>query len=126
MEVRDFALSILEATTLEGKLRPAPRALTDREPGLPQRLERPARPPGLEIVPSSRARVPSIEGMADPAQRGRILHALANHELQAAELFAWALLAFPEAPRELRRGLLRILGDEQRHTRMYAARAEDL
>jgi IS4 transposase len=27
--------------------------------------------------------------MRDPAQRARILHALANHELQAAELFAW-------------------------------------
>ena len=63
--------------------------------------------------------------MPDPAQRPRILHALANHELQAAELFAWALLAFPEAPPELRRGLLRILIDEQRHTRMYIARVED-
>jgi uncharacterized ferritin-like protein (DUF455 family) len=63
--------------------------------------------------------------MADPAQRPRILHALANHELQAAELFAWALLAFPQAPSDFRRGLLRILDDEQRHTRMYIARVED-
>ena len=36
--------------------------------------------------------------MRDPAQRARILHALANHELQAIELFAWALLdQLPEA-----------------------------
>jgi len=30
-------------------------------------------------------------------QRALILHALANHELQAIELFAWALLAFTDA-----------------------------
>jgi uncharacterized ferritin-like protein (DUF455 family) len=47
---------------------------------------------------------------------------LANHELQAAELFAWALLAFPQAPKEFRQGLWEILQDEQRHTRMYLAR----
>ena len=40
-------------------------------------------------------------------------------------MFAWALLAFPEAPLDFRRGLLRILDDEQRHTRMYIARVED-
>lgn len=64
--------------------------------------------------------------MAQTAHRARIVHAFANHELQAAELFAWALLAFPDAPAEFRRGLLDILDDEQRHTRMYAARVEAL
>jgi uncharacterized ferritin-like protein (DUF455 family) len=63
--------------------------------------------------------------MPDPAQRRRILHGLANHELQAAELFAWALLAFPDTPPGFRRGLAHILQDEQRHTRMYIARLED-
>ena len=66
--------------------------------------------------------MPPLEGMADPRQRPRILHALANHELQAVELFAWALLAFPDAPREFRAGLLSLIGDEQRHTRAYAER----
>jgi uncharacterized ferritin-like protein (DUF455 family) len=60
--------------------------------------------------------------MHDPAQRARILHALANHELQAAELFAWALLAFPETPDAFRRGLVAILRDEQLHCALYLRR----
>jgi uncharacterized ferritin-like protein (DUF455 family) len=60
--------------------------------------------------------------MKDAAQRARILHALANHELQAIELFAWALLAFPDTPAAFRRGCLAILADEQRHFRLYEER----
>ena len=60
--------------------------------------------------------------MSDPHQRARILHALANHELQAVELFAWAALAFPDAPDELLRGLMAILVEEQRHTTLYLER----
>jgi uncharacterized ferritin-like protein (DUF455 family) len=60
--------------------------------------------------------------MRDPAQRARIIHALANHELQAIELFAWALLAFPAAPIAFRRGLVAILADEQRHLALYCER----
>ncbi len=123
MEARDFALTVVSTADLGVKLAPAPVGLTDAEPGPPLRIARPGRPPGLEF--ERRIDVPPIEGMPDPAQRPRILHALANHEMQAAELFAWALLAFPEAPREFRRGLLKILDDEQRHTRMYIARLED-
>ena len=40
----------------------------------------------------------------------------------AQEDFAWAVLAFPEAPRAFRQGLLNIIGDEQRHCRMYLDR----
>src|SRR6478609_10306896 len=98
MEVRDFALTVVSTGDLGIKLAPAPAWLTDEEPGPPLRIARPGRPPGLEF--ERRIEVPPIEGMPDPAQRPRILHALANHELQAAELFAWALLAFPDTPRD--------------------------
>jgi uncharacterized ferritin-like protein (DUF455 family) len=60
--------------------------------------------------------------MKDKSQRARILHALANHELQAIELFAWALLAYPDAPLAFRRGLIAILADEQRHLALYMQR----
>jgi len=127
MEMRDLARTVVHSRSLTGKLAPPDgglEGLTDRSPGPAARASAPGRPPGLEIVPGARARVPSLEGMADPAQRVRILHGLANHELQAAELFAWALLAFADAPPAFRRGLARILLDEQRHTRMYLARLE--
>ncbi|MCB0215078.1 MAG: DUF455 family protein [Caldilineae bacterium] len=127
MEVRAFAEQVVLGRTLEAKLAPAPRDLVDRDPR-PRRLPvLPNRPAQLRIVPARVApRTPSIEGMTDPAQRARILHAMANHELQAAELYAWALLAFPEAPPAFRQDLLTILGDEQRHTRMYVSRCAAL
>ena len=123
-ELRGVALTILQTPELEAKLSPPPSDLTDHQPGPALRLAHPVRPADLQIVSARQTKVPSTSGMPDPSQRVRILHALANHELQAVELFAWALLAFPEAPEEFRHGLLRILRDEQRHTRMYKARVE--
>ena len=61
-------------------------------------------------------------GFSDKSQRARILHALANHELQATELFAWAVLAFPETPVAFRRGLIQILAEEQKHLNLYRER----
>lgn len=124
MELSELARRVLLSTDLGEKLRPAARALTDDAHTPAVRHSGPGRPANLPIRPARAVKVPSVEGFADPAQRVRILHALANHELQAAELFAWALLAFPEAPAEFRHGLGKILDDEQRHTRMYAARVE--
>lgn len=124
MEIRDFALAVLLSEDLAVKLTPAAGTLTDDAPGAAFRAAGPGRPPNLRMVSGRRAKAPGIAGMADPAQRPRILHALASHELQAAELFAWSLLAFPGAPPAFRRGLLAILYDEQRHTRMYVARLE--
>jgi uncharacterized ferritin-like protein (DUF455 family) len=125
MELRDFALAVVESEDLEVKLGPPREKLTDERPGAALWVEAPGRPLNLRFQVRARPKVPGIEGMGDPAQRPRILHALANHELQAAELFAWALLAFPDAPAEFRRGLAAILQDEQRHTRMYRARLQE-
>ena len=113
MELRDYAGAILEATELEARL------LTDADAGPPRRLSAPGRSDRLKIRPAREVKVPGREGMADPAQRVRILHAFANHELQAVELFAWAILAFPESPGAFRRGLVRILAEEQDHLRLY-------
>jgi uncharacterized ferritin-like protein (DUF455 family) len=123
VEIRDFALTILTSEDLVIKLEPPRGELTDDSPRVIEVPESPARGERLRFAPVD---VPSIEGFHDPRQRRRIVHALANHELQAAELFALALLRFPGSPPEFRRGLLRVLVDEQRHTRMYLARLADL
>jgi len=119
---RDYALAIVTSPTLAAKLVPPPADLVLADAGPPLRLAAPGRPPELAIASSREARVPPLAGMHDPAQRARILHSLANHELQAIELFAWALLAFPDAPAPYRQGLLAILADEQRHFALYADR----
>ncbi len=117
--MRAFAERIVLGDTLADKLAVPP---DHDEPGAALRLAQPGRPPELAIRPGREARVPPIAGMPDPAQRARILHALANHELQAIELFAWALLAYPDAPAAFRRGLVQILVEEQRHMQLYIAR----
>lgn len=48
-----------------------------------------------------------------------MVHRFVHHELQAAELFAWALLAFPQTPREFKTGLMRLCGEELLHMRLY-------
>ena len=126
MNVRDFAERIVRSDHLDDKLLSASSELEDSVPGSAIRIAIPGRPARLSIRPVTDVKVPRLAGMVDPSQRARILHAMANHELQAVELFAWALLAFPDAPADFRRGLLKILGDEQRHTRMYIARIEAL
>src|ERR1700712_389018 len=110
MTARAFAEQIVTSTTLAGKLAPPPE-LGDAafEPAGPAlRIAAPGRPANLPIVPGRQTRVPPLAGMPDPSQRARILHALANHELQAIELFAWAVLAYPQAPAAFRRGLIAI------------------
>jgi uncharacterized ferritin-like protein (DUF455 family) len=119
---RAYAEQLVRGTTLEAKLAPPPPDLELADALPPLRLAAPGRPANLGIVPVKRGIVPPVAGMHDPAQRARILHALANHELQAIELFAWAVLAFPDAPLLFRRGLLAILADEQRHFGLYAER----
>lgn len=122
MQLRQYAESIVFATELAGKLRPPPEGIVDDQPGEAVRIAAPGRPADLAIADARAVKVPPVTGMQDVSQRRRILHALANHELQAAELFAWMLLAFPDEPVSFRRGLLQILVEEQEHCQLYIDR----
>lgn len=122
LTLRDYARRVVLGETLADKLAPPPDGLPLADAEAPLWLAAPGRPAELAIVPGRAGRVPPLAGMRDRGQRARILHALANHELQAIELFAWALLAFPAAPEPFRRGLVAILADEQRHLGLYLER----
>lgn len=127
MELREFAQAVLLATDLDLKLAPPSTPLTDHNPGPPIRPEQPGRPDDLQIADRRKApAMPKPGAFHDPVRRAVAHHVMANHELQAAEVMAMVLLAFPEAPGAFRLGLTQILRDEQRHTRMHARRAEEL
>ena len=119
--LRAFCLRLLETGELEAKLEPPPPWLDDRRPGPAVHVERPARAPGLELV-SAAGRLPRPTELGDPRARATCLARFAHHELQTVELFAWALLRWPELPPSVRRAWLGVLRDEQRHCRLYLAR----
>jgi uncharacterized ferritin-like protein (DUF455 family) len=102
---------------MDAKLSPSPVPEMWESPmASARRLEAPGRPSELRVV----SKAGKTRGLAAPSGRARALHTFFHHELQAAELMAWAVLAFPETPREFRAGLVRIALDEIRHMRMYA------
>jgi uncharacterized ferritin-like protein (DUF455 family) len=114
--VERWAWDYVLADSLNAKLSPppVPEAWEERAPV--RRLDTPGRPPELRLV----SKAGKTRGLAAASGRARALHTFFHHELQAAELMAWAVLAFTETPREFRGGLLRIALDEVRHMHLYA------
>ena len=127
MELRAFAERVLLSESLDAKLERVRGEFTDEAPGAALRLQEPVRPAELAFAARrSGPAMPHPETFVDPRRRAVAHHIMANHELQALEVMAWMLLAFPEAPREFRLGLAKIMLDEQRHTRMHVERAAAL
>jgi uncharacterized ferritin-like protein (DUF455 family) len=120
--VERWAWDYVTGTDLSKKLAPPEVPEGWEERPSPRRIAAPGRPPELSIT----LRAKKTRGLGSPAGRARALHTFLHHELQAAELMAWALLAFPDTPREFRAGLARIAVDEARHMRMYLAHIERL
>ena len=126
MELRDWSIRILSADTLEEKLF-APPYLTDQQPGPVLLWDTPVRPVGMEFKRHSREeKLPAFHEHQDPDKRAACLHRFAGHELLAVEIMAYALLAFPTAPKHFRRGLANTLKEEQEHVRLYVTRLHEL
>lgn len=123
--IREFCQRILLRGDLESKLTPPDSGtgspLADEPHEAPILIDRPVRDPGLRMNRGSN-RLPRPGQLAKPAERILCLARFAHHELMAVELFAWALLRWPDLPPPLRRGLLSALADEQRHCRLYLDR----
>jgi uncharacterized ferritin-like protein (DUF455 family) len=127
MEIRAFAERVLFSETLDAKVARILEPLTDSNPGPPVRVDRPTRPANLQFAaPRTAPAMPKAESLREARKRAIAHHVMANHELQALEVMAMVLLAFPEAPTEFRLGVARIMLDEQRHTRMHAQRSTEL
>jgi uncharacterized ferritin-like protein (DUF455 family) len=127
--VREFCRRVLESGDLDDKLAPPHDAvgarLPDDDPGPALEIDRPARAPGLEMTGGSE-KLPRPGSLGDAAARAACLARFAHHELMAVEMFAWALLRWPDMPAGLRAGLLGALEEEQIHCRLYLARLDAL
>jgi uncharacterized ferritin-like protein (DUF455 family) len=127
MELRQFADRILLSAPILDKLIPVRNEPTDEAPGAAERVVLPARPAGLQFCGRRESPpMPHPDTLGDPRRRAIAHHIMANHELQALEVMAFVLRAFPEAPADFRMGLARIMGDEQRHTRLHLDRLAEL
>lgn len=69
---------------------------------------------------------PPKKGFSTLEGQARMLHDLANIELQALELGVRTLVEFPDAPQQFREDLLAVTVSEARHLRMCLEGIEDL
>ncbi|MFO0761626.1 MAG: DUF455 family protein [Byssovorax sp.] len=115
-----WAFDYLTSNDLAHKLAPPPCPRGFEEAPAPRRIDRPGRPPAL-VQARERFKTPGPEALRSPARRAALVHTFLHHELQAAELMCWAILAFPEAPRAFRAGLAGVARDEIRHMALYQA-----
>ncbi len=127
MELREFAELVILSESIEQKIARPTAEFTDKTPGPPLLVERPTRPANLQFAARRTAPVmPKPQALAMPGKRAVAHHIMANNELQALEVMAMILLRFPEAAADFRLGLVEIMLDEQRHTRMHIQRAAEL
>lgn len=124
MELREWALRVLSADTLEEKLF-CPETWTDENPGSAVWFKEPVRPVNMQFRRHTRKeKLPPFHEHKDPDKRAICLHRFAGHELLAVEIMAQAILAFPGAPRHFRRGVANTLYEEQGHVRLYIERMQ--
>jgi uncharacterized ferritin-like protein (DUF455 family) len=118
----EFARSYVLSTSLAEKREPPPPGLEFEN--VPEAADlRPGRPPEL-VLTDAKPKSMKLGAIVNPKKRAELVHKFWHHELQAAELMCWAILRFPEAPKEFLRGLLRVCRDEIRHMALYEEHLE--
>jgi uncharacterized ferritin-like protein (DUF455 family) len=86
---------------------------------------RPGRPDAWRVEKRA-PRTPREGALVRRDARAQLMHTFCHHELQAAELFAWAVLAFPETPKDFRIGLVQLCQSELEHLALYRRHLETL
>jgi uncharacterized ferritin-like protein (DUF455 family) len=124
-DIDAWAKHYVLATDLGVKLAPPPVPRSFNPTSATARLEKPGRP-AIFRAAHRKERTPRLEALKDPVFRARVLHAFFHHELQAAELMCWAVLAFADAEPEFKKGLVGICLDEIRHMNLYREHIEAL
>lgn len=122
--IEEWALHYIESDQLSVKTDPLPAPSVFSNPQARRDL-RPGRPEQLKTT-SKKPKSFRLGALHRPEVRAALHHKFWHHELQAAELMCWAILAYPEAPEEFRKGLVRIFKDEVRHMKMYQLYIESL
>ena len=124
--VERWSSDLIECTSLQGKLTPpvTPSQWMSPSPAA-IRLNHPGRPQEFDLIGKTRRSIKKHQ-LVSPRWRAHLLHTFLHHELQAAELMAWAILAFPDTPLSFRQGLLKICKDELRHLDLYRQHIETL
>ena len=87
-------------------------------------VDEPARDPAI-VMRDGSEKLPALSALTSTTARVQCLSRFAHHELMATELFAWALLRFPQAPQALQRGWVAALREEQLHLELYLGRLAD-
>lgn len=123
--VERWAYEYVTSDVLDHKLAPPPLPILWEDQPPERRIEHPGRPGVLRVVKRA-PKAPGPDAIRDPVRRAELVHTFLHHELQAAELMCWALLAYPDAPRAFKKGLLRITHDEIRHMNMYLTYMKNL
>ncbi len=124
MKISEYAKHLLLSESLEDKLLPPPATWDEARDIIPLRIEKPNRQASLQFS-DTKTKIPRLEHLNQESARGLTLHHFANHELMAIELFAWALLAFPESPDRVKLGFLKTISEEQTHLKLYLRRMQD-
>lgn len=117
--IEDWAVSYVLETDFAAKLAPAAPPSRFAQAFAPPSDLRPGRGAAFRVADHG-LKSTGKSALRSPIARARLIHTFLHHELQAAELMAWAIVAFPGSPELLRRGLLGILLDEVRHMNLYA------
>jgi uncharacterized ferritin-like protein (DUF455 family) len=126
-DVQAWAQELLSVPTASAALGLGKPPVRTSNSSARQAPDRPARLEGrVPPVRDGSKRSFRRSSLGRPRGRAELLARFAHHELQAAELMAWALLRFGGTPRAFRAGLARIAWEELEHARLLERRVREL